>query len=64
MQELEATLLSMDGVSKVYVEAGADEGNLVVEHEPSNATADQLRDAVKMLPSFCAGFFIPTLIAA
>ena len=54
----------MDGVSKAYVEEAAGEGNLIVEHDPSIATVDQLMDVVKMLPSFCAGFFIPTVISA
>jgi len=64
IQEVEITLMSMAGVSKVYVEEGADEGNLIVDHDPSIAAAEQLLDAVRMLPSFCAGFFIPTVIAA
>ena len=64
IQEIETTLMSNDGVSKVHVERGADEGNVIVEHDPSIATVDQLIEALKMLPSFYAGFFIPTVITA
>ncbi len=62
IQEIETTLASQDGVSKVYMEGETEEGKLIVEHDPAIATVDQLMDAFTMLPSFYEGFFIPTAI--
>ncbi len=64
IQEIETTLTSKDGVSKVYMGGGAEEGKLIVEHDPAIATVDQLIEAFKVLPTFYAGFFIPTVITA
>jgi copper chaperone CopZ len=58
IQEIETTLTSKEGVSKVYMEGE----KLIVEHDPVIATVDQLIEAFKMLPSFYEGFFIPTVI--
>ena len=64
IQEIETTLTGKDGVSKIYMEGGAEEGKLIVEHDPATVTVDQLIEAFKMLPSFYEGFFIPTVITA
>jgi len=62
IQEIETTLGSKDGVSKVYMGEGTEEGKVIVEHDPEIATVDQLIEAFKMLPSFYEGFFVPTVI--
>ena len=64
IQEIETTLTSKDGVSKVYIEGEAEEGKLIVEHDPAIATVDQLIEAFKLLPSFYEGFFIPSVITS
>ncbi len=64
IQEIETVISSKDGVSKVYMEGGAEEGKLIVEHDPDIATVDELIEAFKMLPSFYEGFFIPTVISS
>jgi copper chaperone CopZ len=64
IQEIETTLTSKAGVSKVYMEREPEEGKLIVEHDPAIATLDQLIEAFKMLPSFYEGFFVPTVIAS
>ncbi len=64
VQEIETTLTSKDGVSKVYMEGEAEEGKLIVEHDPAIATVDQLIEAFKLLPSFYEGFFIPSVITS
>jgi len=64
IQEIETTLTGKDGVSKVYMEGEAEEGELIVEHDPAIATVDQLIEAFKLLPSFYEGFFIPSVIAS
>ena len=62
IQEIESTLTAIHGVSKVYIEAEGQEQKLIVEHDPTAATLEQLIDAFKCPPSFYEGFFIPTLI--
>jgi len=64
IQEIQTTLVSKDGVSKVSMGEGAQEGNVIVEHDPDVATVDQLIEAFKILPSFYEGFFIPTMITS
>ena len=64
IQEIETALASKDGISKVSIGEGVEEGKVVVEHDPAIATVDQLIDAFKMLPSFYEGFFIPTVITS
>ena len=62
IQEIESTLASMEGVSKVYVEKEGEEQRLIVEHDPAAVTVEQLIGVFKGLPSFYEGFFIPALI--
>ncbi|MHC4207436.1 MAG: heavy-metal-associated domain-containing protein [Planctomycetota bacterium] len=62
IQEIESVLTSMQGVSKVYMEGEGQEQELIVEHDPTTVTVEQLIDVFKDLPSFYEGFFIPTLI--
>jgi len=60
--EIEATLSGMDGVSKVYMEGGAEEGRLIVEHDPGVATVELLIEAFETLPSFYEGLFVATVV--
>ena len=62
IQEIESVLTSMQGVSKVYMEGEGQEQELIVEHDPTTATVEQLMKVFKGLPSFYEGFFIQTLI--
>ena len=62
VEEIENILTSIYGVDKVYVEELAEEGKLIVEHDLSVATVDQLIETLKILPSSYEGFFIPTVI--
>jgi copper chaperone CopZ len=62
IQEIESTLTAINGVSKVYMEGEGQEQELIVEHDPTTATIEQLIDVFKGLPTFYEGFFIPTLI--
>jgi hypothetical protein len=62
IEEIQATLTGMPGVSKAYMEADGEEQRLVVEHNPDTAPAEQLVGVLKTLPSFYKGFFIPTVI--
>lgn len=64
IKEIETALTGKDGVTKVYMGEGAEEGKVIVEHDPAVVTVDQLAEALKMLPSFYEGFFIPTAITS
>ena len=64
IQEIESTLVKLQGVSKAYVEEEGEEQNLIVEHDPAVVTVEQLIDVLKGLPTFYEGFFIPTLITS
>ena len=62
IQEIETILIRKDGVRKVYIEGEAEKAKLIVEHEPAITNIEQLIEALKKLPSFYDGFFIPTVI--
>jgi hypothetical protein len=60
IKEMESVFSKTKGVDKFYQEG---EG-VVVEHDPSIITAEQLISIFKGLPSFYKGFFIPKLITS
>ena len=64
IQEIVTTLTNKDGVSKVYIKEWAEKGKVIVEYDPTFTTLDQLIEALKMLPSFYEGFFVPTVITS
>jgi hypothetical protein len=64
IQEIESTLTSMQGVSRCYLEGEAAEAKIVVEHDPTAVTVEQLIDVFRSLPSFYEGCFIPTMITS
>lgn len=64
IQEIESTLTTMQGVSKIYIEEETEEQKLIVEHDPDIITVEQLIDIFKGLPSFYEGFFIPTVVTS
>ena len=61
-EEIESILTGKYGVSKVYLEELAEEGKIIVEHDLTVATVDQLIETLKILPSSYEGFFIPIVI--
>ena len=62
IEEIEAVLTDVPGVSKAYIEAEGEEQRLIVEHDPDTAPVEKLVDVLESLPSFFEGFFIPTVI--
>ena len=62
IEEIEAMLTAMEGVSKAYIETEGEEQRLAVEYDPETVTVEQISDVLKGLPSFFEGFFIPTVI--
>ena len=61
-EEIESILAGKYGVSKVHLEELAEEGKIIVEHDLTVATVDQLIETLKILPSSYEGFFIPIVI--
>ncbi|MHC4744762.1 MAG: heavy-metal-associated domain-containing protein [Planctomycetota bacterium] len=62
IEEIEAMLMGVTGVSKASIEAEGDEQWLIVEHDADMAPVEKLVDVLETLPSFFEGFFIPTVI--
>ncbi len=62
IQEIESALTGVQGVSKAHIDVEAEEQMLVVEHDPTEVTVEQLIKILKGLPTFYEGFFIPTVI--
>lgn len=58
IKEIESVLSKTKGADKFYREGDG----VVVEHDTSIITAEQLISIFKCLPSFYEGFFIPKLI--
>jgi len=64
VQEIRSILTAMPGVERVYRGSEEEGGKLIVEHDPSKVTVEQLIDILKDLPSFYDGCFVPTVITA
>ncbi|MBN2129823.1 MAG: hypothetical protein JW741_10020 [Sedimentisphaerales bacterium] len=62
IEEIATTLAGIDGITKVVMGEGAEEGKVIVEYDSALATVGQLLGVLKTLPSFYQGFFIPTAI--
>jgi copper chaperone CopZ len=64
VQEIQSILDKIEGVDKSYIADEEKEARLIVEYEPSKVTVEQLMDALRRLPSFYKGFFVPELLEA
>ena len=64
IEEIEAKLTGMPGVSTACIEADGDAQRLVVKYDPETVTVEELVDVLNVLPSFFEGFFVPTVIGA
>jgi len=60
IKEMESVFTKTQGVSKFYREGDG----VVVEHDPTMVTVEQLIDLFKGLPSFYEDCFIPTMITS
>ncbi len=64
LQEMRAVIESMPGVTRFCTEGSGKDMRIVVEHDASAVTAEQLMQALRELPSFYKGFFVPSLLEA
>ena len=58
IEEMKSAFGTMPGVGRFYREGGG----VVVEHDASVATVDQLLDVFRGLPSFYRSRFIPSML--
>jgi copper chaperone CopZ len=61
VREIESVLGEMEGVDKCYLEGEGKDTKVIVEHDPSMVTVEQLMEAFRGLPSFYRGFFVPEI---
>ena len=64
LQEIESVLGKIQGVDKSYTEGEGKDTKLIVEHDASNVTVENLMETFARLPSFYKGFFVPELLKA
>ena len=61
-EEIRSVFAQMPGVSDLYTEGQGADARLIIVHDPSQVTAEQLMSILKRLPSFHKAFFTPTLL--
>ena len=64
LQEIRSIIEPMRGGAKLYTEGSGEHTRIVVEHDACLVTGDQLMQALRGLPSFYKGFFVPSLLEA
>ncbi len=62
LQEIRSVFTQIPGVDGLQMEGQGAQARLIVAHDPSRVTAEELVDLLKRLPSFHKAFFIPTLL--
>ena len=62
LREMRSVIEGMQGVSKLYVEGHGEDARVVIEYDACAVTGDQLMRALRGLPSFYKGFFVPALL--
>ena len=62
LQEMRGVIEQIPGVSRFCTEGSGKDMRIVVEHDPSTVTAKQLMQALRQLPSFHEGSFLPSLL--
>jgi hypothetical protein len=60
--EIHAVFAALPGVIGLHLEGEGAEARLIVVHDPSRATVEQLTDIFRRLPSFYQASFVPTLL--
>ncbi len=61
LQEIRSVFTQVPGVDGLHTEGQGADARLIIVHDPSQVTADQLLDLFKRLPSFHHASFTPTL---
>ena len=64
LEEIRSIIEAMQGVAKLHTEGTGQDTRIVVEHDACSVTGEQLMQALRELPSFYRGFFVPSLLEA
>jgi hypothetical protein len=62
LTEIQAVFLGLPGVTGLHMEGGGADARLILEHDPTRVTPEQLMETLKRLPSFYRPSFTPTLL--
>jgi hypothetical protein len=60
--EIRSVFLRIQGVTGLHAEGQGVEARLIIVHDPSTVTAEQLMEVFKRLPSFYRASFTPALL--
>jgi hypothetical protein len=60
--EIRSVLARIPGVTGLHTEGEGADARLIIVHDPSQATLEQLIGLLRRLPSFCQASFVPTLV--
>jgi hypothetical protein len=60
--EIQSTLMQVPGVAHLHLEGEGTDAKLIIAHDPSQVTCDQLAAVLERLPSFCRASFAPTVL--
>jgi len=61
ISEMEVTFKKIKGVTNFYIEKEDGKRLIAIEHEPQEASVEQLMQTFRQLPSRFEGFFKPSL---
>ena len=62
LAEIRSVFAGIAGVTGLHLEGEDAEARLIIAHDPSVATVEQLITLLRRLPSFCQASFVPTLV--
>jgi hypothetical protein len=62
MAEVQSTLAQTPGVAGLHTEGQGADARLIIEHDPAQASPEQLLETLGRLPSFCRASFVPTVL--
>jgi hypothetical protein len=62
MTEIRSVLAEVPGATGLHTEGQGAEARLIIVHDPSRVTPEQLLEHLCRLPSFCRASFVPTLL--
>jgi hypothetical protein len=62
LQEVRSIFTQIPGVDGLYTEGQGTDARLIIVHDPSRITAEQMMDILKRLPSFHKAFFAPAVL--
>jgi hypothetical protein len=62
LAEIQSIFTALPGVTGLHLEGEGAQTRLLVAHEPTVVTVEQLTEVLRRLPSFYRASFVPTLV--